>query len=159
MSLTAIDREKYAAFAGDFFKQGRRAFDAETFRRLYDRFEGVTWYVQAILNRAWDSPGGLSGDEAVNAAIDTIVEENALTYHDLLASQTAAARGVLRAIAVEGCATQVSSKRFTEKHTLPAGSTVRYAVADLVKKDLLYRSPAGYQVYDRIFANWLSRMP
>ena len=95
----------------------------------------------------------------MDAAIETLVEENALTYHDLLASQTAAAQGVLRAIALEGCAMQVSSRRFTEKHSLPAGSTVRYAVADLVKKDLLYRSPAGYQVYDRIFANWLSRMP
>ena len=158
MSLAPIDREKYAAFAGDFFKRGKRPFNAEAFRHLYARFEGVTWYVQAVLNRAWDSPGGLSGVEAVDAAIDTLVEENALTYHDLLASQTAAAQGVLRAIALEGCATQVSSRRFTEKHSLPAGSTVRYAVADLVKRDLLYRSPAGYQVYDRIFANWLSRM-
>ena len=157
MSLGPIDRDKSAAFAGAWFRKGGRAFNVETFKRLYDRFDGVTWYVQAALNRAWDGVGGLSGDNAVEAAVDTLVEENALTYHDLLASQSMAARSVLRAIAAEGCAKEISSRRFTERHALPAGSTVRYAVADLVGKDLLYRSPEGYRVYDRIFAEWLSR--
>lgn len=159
MSLEAIDSGKYSAFAEKFFKKAGRAFNADVFTRLYDRFNGVTWYVQAVLNRAWEAVGGLSSDEAVDAAIDTIVEENALTYHDLLASQTASARAVLRAIAAEGCVRDVSSRRFIGKHSLPAGSTVRYAVADLVEKDLLYRSPSGCSVYDRLFAHWLSRKP
>ena len=159
MSLEAIDREKYAAFAGAFFRKEGRKFDADVFRRLYDRFDGITWYVQAVLNRTWDSPRGLSRDEAVESAVDTLVEENALTYHDLLASQTASARSVLRAIATEGCAREVSSKRFAAKYSLPAGSTIRYTVADLVDKDLLCRVADGYRVYDRIFALWLSRLP
>ena len=157
LSLETIDCGKYSAFAGNFFKKAGRAFNAEVFKRLYNRFDGVTWYVQAVLNRAWDAAEGLSGDYAVEAAIDTLVEENALTYHDLLASQTASARAVLRAIAAEGCARDVSSRHFIDKHSLPAGSTVRYAVADLAEKDLLYRSPSGYRVYDRIFAQWLSQ--
>jgi len=159
MSLEAINRDKYAAFAAAFFKKGGRTFDIDAFMNLYDRFDGVTWYVQAVLNRVWEAADGLSGDEAVETAIDTLVEENALTYHDLLASQTSAARSVLRAIADEGCAKEISSKRFAERHSLPAGSTIRYTVADLVGKDLLCQTPDGYRVYDRIFAIWLSRLP
>ena len=157
MSLEPIDREKYAAFAGYLSEKGARKFDKDAFMRLYDRFDGITWYMQAVLNRTWDE-GGLTGDDAVESAIDTLVEENALTYHDLFASQTDAARSVLRAIAAEGCVKEVSARQFSKKHSLPSGSTIRYAVADLAEKDLLYRTPSGYCVYDRIFATWLSRL-
>ena len=29
------------------------------FRSLYVRFEGITWYVQAVLNKVWESGKGL----------------------------------------------------------------------------------------------------
>ena len=158
MTLDVIPCDKYSAFAGSFFRKTGRKFNEETFRRVYDMFGGVTWYLQAVLNRVWDSPDGLSGDAVADGAIDTLVEENSLTYHDLLASQTAPARAILRAIASEGCVKEVSGKAFSKRHNLPAGSTIRYAVADLAQKDLLYRTPIGYRIYDRIFALWLSRL-
>lgn len=156
MSLDVIDRDRYRAFAAAFFRQARRRFDGDAFDRMYERFDGVTWYVQAMLNRTWESPDGLFGDEAVDRAVRDLVEEGALTYHDLFESQPSAAQAVLTAIAREGVVPEVSSKAFVSKHALPAPSTVRSAVADLLKRDLLYRTAAGVRVYDRIFGEWLS---
>ena len=84
-----------------------------------------------------------------------LVEENALPYHDLLASQTVSAQCVLKAIASEGVAKEISGKAFCDRHALPAGSTVRSTLADLVLRDLVDRGEDGCRIYDRFFACWL----
>lgn len=158
MSLDVIPCDKYSEFAGAFFRTAGKKFDEHVFRRLYEKFDGITWYLQAVLNRVWDSADGMSSDASVHNAIDTLVEENAMTYHDLLASQTASARAILKAIADEGCVKEVSARDFLKRNSLLVGSTTRYAARNLAERDLLYRTPAGYRIYDRVFDIWLSRL-
>lgn len=155
LPLDVIPCEKYRAFAQAHFRRGGRKFDGAVFDRLYERFDGITWYVQVLLNRIWERPQGLDSVAAIDETVETFVEENALTYHDLLASQTDAARRVLKAIASEGVAKEISGKAFCERHDLPAGSTVRSTLADLVSRDLVDRGEDGCRVYDRFFAQWL----
>ena len=54
------------------------------------------------------------------------------------------------------CMREVSSKAMIDKYDLPTGSTVRSVVADLTRRDILFRSEEGYRVYDRLFGFWLS---
>ena len=63
MSLGPIDAAAYAAFAEGFFRKAGRSFDGSAFRHLYDRFDGITWYVQAVLNRVWANGLGLDSPE------------------------------------------------------------------------------------------------
>jgi len=154
MTLDVIGEESYVDFARAFFKMAGRSFDEDAFERLYRRFNGVTWYLQAVLNRVWENPAGLC-DEAVDDGVETLVEESSLTYSDLLGSQTDAARRILRALAAEGRVSEISAKAFLERHKLPSPSTVRSSVADLVERNLVYRSAEGYEVYDLLFAIWL----
>lgn len=157
LSLGTISKDSYRAFAAGFFKQAGRSFEASVFDGLYDRFAGVTWYVQAVLNRVWEAPKGLVSREQVDDCVDTLVVEGDLTYHDLLFSQGAAAQAVLVAVAKEGIVPEVSGRGFVLKYGLPSPSTIRSAVSDLLARDLLYRSEAGVSVYDKIFGVWLSR--
>jgi len=157
MSLDVIASDRYSAFAAGFFAKAELPFDEEAFARLYARFGGVTWYLQAVLNRVWENPDGLT-DEAVGEAIDTLVAESAPTYEDLLRSQTETAQRILKAIASEGRVREVSAKAFVERHGLPSPSTIRSSVAELVDRNLIYRSPAGCEVYDRLFGQWLSQL-
>ena len=154
MSLDVIDRTKYADFAQRFFVRSGRAFDRTAFERLYARFEGITWYLQAVLNRVWENPEGLD-DAAVEAAVGQLVDESALTYSDLLGSQTGNAQRILRALAASGGVAEISAKAFLDQYRLPAASSVRSTVADLVDRNLVDRSAGGYRVYDRLFALWL----
>ena len=157
MTLPVIDREAYRAFAASFFRKAGKKFDAGAFDGLYARFDGITWYLQAVLNRVWERPEGLDCEQAVDESVDLLIAESEMTFHDLLASQTAAERRILRAIAREGVMSEVSSKKMLDKYDLPTGSTVRSAVADLAERDLLSRSDEGYRAYDRLFGEWLKR--
>ena len=158
MALGPIDRGKYADFAARFFRKDGRAFETAAFEHLYDRFDGVTWYVQAVLNRTWAAGGGLVSAAQVDETVDGLVEESSLFFHDLLNSQTPAERAVLKAIGRDGVAPAVTAAAFLRRHGLPAASTVRSAAANLEKRDLLYRTDGGFIVYDRLFGAYLSRL-
>ena len=155
MELSEIDREEYCKFAAKFFRSAKKRFSVDVFNRLYDRFDGITWYIQAVLNRAWEYAEGLSADESVDEAVDTLTVESDFTYGDLLRSQTPSEKAILAAVAKEGVVKEISGKAFIAKYDLPSPSTVRSAVENLVSRDLLYRDQRGYSVYDRIFAQWL----
>ena len=155
---TVINAGKYEEFAAGFFRGDRRTFSGEAFRHLYDRFAGITWYIQSILNRIWTHGRGLDSAQQVDDTVDELVAEAESFYFDLLRSQTAAEQSILKAVGREGVVKSISGGDFITRNALPAASTVRSAAAKLAERDLLYRSDAGYVVYDRFFGLWLKRL-
>ena len=158
LSLGPIDPAEYEKFARRHFASRRKRVDPEVFRALYDRFDGITWYVQAVLNKVWESGGGLTSCAQVDEAVDSLVESSAIVFHDLFRSQNDASRALLKAVATEGCVASPTSGGFLSRHGFRSHSTIRSAVKDLVESDLLYLSDEGYVVYDRLFGIWLSRI-
>lgn len=157
MALGPIDRSRYSEFAEKFFRNDSRSFEPKAFDALYDRFGGITWYVQTVLNRIWSKGAGLLAGEQVDDIVSELVEESTLFYYDLLRSQTAAEQAVLKAIAAEGCVPALSAASFIRRHGLPAPSTVRSAAANLERRDLIYRTESGFVVYDRLFGAFLAK--
>lgn len=155
LSLGTIDPVEYCRFAARHFAARKDRVDAEVFRALYDRFEGITWYVQAVLNKVWESGRGLEDVSQIDEAVHSLVESSDIVFHDLLRSQNEASRALLRAVAADGCVAEPTSGEFLSRHGFGSHSTVRSALSDLVGNDLLYRSDNGYVVYDRLFAVWL----
>ena len=157
MSLDVIAADAYCPFAERFFHDAGRGFSAEAFSMLYNRFDGVTWYVQSVLNRIWGEGGSLESGKDVDIAVDSLVEDRALTFHDLLVAQTEVGKMLLRAIASEGKVRELTAGEFLRRHSLTAPSSVRTALPALVEHDLVYRSSDGYMVYDYFFAEYLRR--
>ena len=155
LSLGAIDPDEYCKFAARHFASRRDRVDPDVFRLLYSRFEGITWYVQAVLNKVWESGRGLVDVSQIDDAVHSLVESSDLVFHDLFRSQNEASRALLRAVAADGCVAEPTSGAFLSRHGFKSHSTVRSALADLVDNDLLYRSDDGYVVYDRLFGIWL----
>ena len=158
MALSPIDAGKYEEFAAGFFRGDRRTFSGEAFRHLYDRFAGITWYIQSILNRIWTHGRGLDSAQQVDDTVDELVAEAESFYFDLLRSQTPAEQSILKAVGREGIVKSISGGDFITRNALPAASTIRSAAAKLTERDLLYRADAGYVVYDRFFGLWLKRL-
>ena len=156
LSLSVIDRSRYATFARGFFNGAGKPFEDEAFGALYDRFDGVTWYVQMVLNRLWQAGEGLTDRAQVDEAVQLIVGVRDFEYADLLASQSEASRRLLRAIAAARVVAEPQSGEFTARARLGAASTVRSALKSLESKDLVYRTPMGFIVYDRFFGEWLA---
>ena len=158
MELSTIDSGKYAEFAAGFFLHDRRTFSNEAFHHLYERFDGITWYIQSILNRVWTHGGGLDSAQQVDDTVEDLVAESESFYFDLLRSQTSAEQSILKAVGREGVVKSISGGDFISRNKLPAASTIRSAAAKLTERDLLCRSEAGYVVYDRFFGLWLKRL-
>ena len=155
MSLDVIPLNAYSSFVEHFFRKSGRGFSVDAFRALYDRFDGVTWYLQSVLNRIWGEGGALESKNDVNAAVSSLVEDRALTFHDLFAAQSEVGKKLLRAIAREGKVRELTAGEFISRHSLTAPSSVRTALPVLENLDLVYRSSGGYMVYDYLFAEYL----
>lgn len=155
MNIDVIDRDKFSTFAERFFVRIGRRYDKDAFAYLYDRFNGVTWYLQVVLNRVWERETGLDSRATVDEIVGQLIDEGEATYSDLLMSQTRSSQAVLKAIAAEGVVKEISSKTLIDKYNLPVSSTIRSLVRELVDRNLIYRSAAGYSIYDQLFAEWL----
>ena len=158
LSLDPIDRKEYERFAARHFASRGDTLDSVVFQSLYDRFEGITWYVQAVLNKVWESGTGLTSETQIDEAVEALVESGAIVFHDLLQSQNEASRALLKAVAKDGRVAAPTSGDFLSRYGFKSHSTVRSALKDLVDGDLLYKTDGGYIVYDRLFGTWLSRL-
>lgn len=158
LSIDSIAKDEYYCFAAGFFKEQGRKLDDGTFSYIYDRFEGHTWYLQTILNRLYsykDEPTTQLADYAVQE----IVAESAVAYESLLAAYSSGNIKLLRAIAKEGCVKEINAGEFISKYTLKAASSVNTSLKKLIDKEMVYKSPNGYIVYDRLLAIWLREQP
>ena len=156
LSLATIDRGKYADFARQFFAQAGKPFSTEAFDVLYSRFDGVTWYVQRVLNRLWTLDNGLESVRQIDEVVAELVEDRSLVFRDLLDSQSDVTRKLLPVIASFGPVAKPTSAAFLRKCALSA-SSVRSAITNLCDHNILYKSESGYIVYERLFSEWLKR--
>ena len=157
MSLREISRDIYSSFAEKFFKDAGRCYNSEMFSIVYDRFEGITWYIQAVMNRIWESGDGLEGEGQIDAAVNSLVEDQELVFHDLLRSQSEGSQSMLRAIAKEGVVPKPTSGAFVASSGMRAASSAAFALNDLKNHDLVYETDSGWTVYDRLFGIWLRK--
>ena len=157
MSLGVIDRQVYFRFAASFFRKAGRILPEETFRAAYDRFEGITWYVQSVMKALYASEIARPTERDVADAVVHLVEENAMNYGFILSKCTPGAVELLRAVAVERVVPEPMSAEFGRRHGLRAASSVRFALDSLLEDELLYKRDDGYVVYDRLFAEWLRK--
>ena len=158
MPIGPIDCGAYCDFAARHFAKAGIKLDRDVFNGVYERFGGVTWYVQAVMNRLYESGAKRPTDDDVIDAIRNLVDGNAYEYETILGGCTEGATRLLKAIAAEGCVAEITGGRFISRHGLKAASSVKAALKSLLAADLVYRTDAGYIVYDRLFGLWLSRL-
>lgn len=160
LHLAAIDKQKYIEFARHHFKMAQKDIDEEVVASLYDRFEGITWYLQKILNIlfAVTPPGEVCNKEMIEQAIHFILDSYSFTYSELLYQLPEKQKELLIAICKEGKATALTSGEFIHKYSLPSSSSVQSALKGLLEKDFVTKEGAFYMVYDRFFSLWLRRM-
>ena len=158
LNLAPLNEETYYQFANNFFETNKGGLDREVFRELYDTYDGYTWYVQSVLNRLYEKFRTVSSSAQLRETILNVVESKKPQYESLVMFLTDNQFSLLRAVAKEGVAEQPMGKEFIKKHGLPGSSSVKTALDVLCEKELLYRMPEGYIVYDRFMNQWLQRI-
>lgn len=158
VAIDAIDKAAYAEFAMEHFSKHNSELSREVFDAIYDKYDGHTWYMQAILNRLYGYNRNVNA-ELVAYATSEIIDEYSYSYGDLLKAYSAGNVKLLKAIAQEGCVKEVLAGDFIAKYRLRAASSVNASLKKLVERELIYQTDEGYIVYDRFMGEWLYNQP
>ena len=158
MDLKPIQEEVYCEFAQHHFSNNGKHIETDAVHNVFQRFEGITWYIQFVLNSLYS----LTQDretctiDKVEIAIDNILAQLSFTYSSLLFQLPAKQKEVLMAICKEGKAKEITSSRFLNTYKLTA-SSVQGAIKGLLDKDFVTYELGIYSVYDKFFEEWLKR--
>ncbi len=154
-TLLPIDREIYADFAIKLF--GEKKIKREIIYNIYDKFDGITWYLQRMLNKIFSLTQEEADESIMEHALSCIIDESAFAYQSLLFQLPAKQKELLIAISHAGKAKSIMSSAFIRKHHLPSASFVQAGIKGLLEKDFVTETEGTYEVYDKFFAEWLNR--
>ena len=155
INIKEIDEQVYYGFANGLFLKCGQQFPASTFHYLYEKVDGQTWYVQAILNRIYSNQSGEISDIDVDMAITELIEEEEVAFENYYSSLTTNQAALLTAIAKEQEVKSPMAQSFIGKYRLPALSSVKTALESLSESQFIYQYHGSYIVYDRFFGMWL----
>ncbi len=156
-SIGAIDEGPYYAFAAHFFAGQGRSLPDNAFHKLYQKYDGHTWYMQKVLNKLYEKKTTPLDEQAVMNVVEEILKENEYYYQTLLRAYTKGQSKLLKAIANEQTVKEITSGAFISKYGLTATSSVNSALKRLVDDEIVYSGENGYMIYDRFFGDWLQQ--
>ena len=156
-NLPLLPEDKYVEFCVRLFEEYGKHLSQDVPHTLYERFEGVTYYMQRVMNELFSRTltDSICTAENIEEAIHYIILTSASTYEDLMYQLPEKQSLVLRAIAKEGKAQNLTSGKFIKRHGLLSASSVKSAVPALLDKGLITSDKGVYQVYDKFLEIWL----
>ena len=157
MHLESIDLDEYIRFARHHFEQAGKEIERCVVKTIYERFDGITWYIQKMLNALYSMTpsGGTCTEAMIDEALRNIVGSMKYTYTETLFRMPERQKELLIAISKEGRASSVTSGSFIKKYRLSSASSVQAAMKGLLEKDYITSEAGSYHVYDLFFGIWL----
>ena len=157
MHLEPICIEKYVEFAKQQFQNHKKDIDEQVIIDCYNRFDGITWYVQKMLNTLFfmTEKGKTCNTSMIDSALQNILESMNYVYSELLFRLTDKQKELLLAINKDNIATNITSSEFVKRHSLSSPSSVQSATKILLEKDFITLEHGTYRLYDRFFNMWL----
>lgn len=159
MGLSPIPQDKYTEFACTQFKKGGKTLQPNVVNEVYQRFDGITSYLQRLMNVLYlnTEKGKTCKEDMIDGAINFILDLYTEYYETLLAQMSEKQRNVFLAIATERRVKNICGGAFVNKYHLVSASSVVSAVRGLLDKDLITQENNEYFVYDLFFQLWLER--
>lgn len=156
LTLNPIPESDYCQFAQPFFEQRDRPLSKEIFHEIYTSFHGHTWYVQDVLNRLYSYWQPID-NALLEYAMNELLQEMSESFSMLIETYSPGCVRLLKAIAKEGCVSEINSAKFLSKYHLRATSSVNTSLRTLLSNEHVYRTSEGYLIYNHFFSMWLRR--
>ena len=158
MQLLPIEVGVYVKFCQQLFLKYEKSVSPALVERLYECFQGITWYLQLSMNEAFTMAerGGCVDEEAYDQILNHLVDSKRFTFEDRYASLTEKQKTVLLAIASEfPNQVTLTSQDFITRYNLKTSSSVQTAVKGLVEKGILSDNHGVRRPTDLLFMLWL----
>lgn len=159
MGLSPIPADTYTMFACRMFEEREKRIKPDVVEKVYQKFDGCTWFVQMIMNELFALTGQneCCEEDKIDTAWDNVIMTQESSYKDLLSHLAPKQKMMLLAIAKEGEASEITSSAFIQKYKLTSASSVQAAITPLIKNDLITKEKNTYRVYDYFLAEWLRK--
>ena len=159
MNIGSIPMDKYCQFAQAHFEESSKTIPSDVFATVYERFEGITWYIQRIMNELYaiTAPNSTCTAEMIDNAISNILRANEFTYQSMLYQLPPKQKELLIALSKAGKAEAITSSEFIRRWHLPSASSVQSAMKGLLDKNFVTTNLGVYEVYDRFFSLWITK--
>lgn len=159
MTLESIPRDVYVGFICEKFEEKGRMIDADVAGRVYDMFDGHTYYVQKTMNEAFSNTvaGKECSLETVMYSLKEVLDGNDGFYREQLSRMTLRQKTLLYAIAAEGKASLITSAAFIKRHKLTSASSVQAAIKKLLDEELVVMEDKRYRISNRFFGLWIKK--
>jgi len=155
VSLGSIDIDNYYAFANNFYAHQSRTMPKDVFSHIYNKVNGITWYVQTLLSRIYEYKDISITIENAELCLSDVLQEQEPVYQNYCSWLTANQQMLLVAVAKEQRVSKPLANAFLRSHNLASASSVKTALTSLLDKQLLTFAKGEYYVTDIFFSLWL----
>ncbi len=155
--LGKIERKIYFHFIKTNFEKYSKNIETDAIDYILDFTECYTYYTQVITNQVYYQTNKTITAGEARQIINEYLETKKTDYQNLLNLLPENQKKLVISVANEEVVSKPTSMEFIMKHKLPSISSVAQAIKALAKKEILYKSPNGYTVYDLFFKRFLQR--
>jgi hypothetical protein len=164
INLGTIPANIYSAFAFRQFTESGFEISADVIFAVYEKFEGITWYMQKIMHTLYSNAvkGTICTMEMLPDAINETLDCYDYTYSDLMLRIPEKQKELLIAVSKEGKVNGITSGGFVKKYNLPSQSSVQAALKGLIEKEYITRTfnpetkTFVYSLADKFLELWLN---
>jgi hypothetical protein len=158
--LERIPPEEFATFIDSRFARSGLRPEPGLGAAVVDLAGNLPYDVQRLAHETWDQVRSSGRRRAtlddLHEALRRLLAEQHMMFEALWQRLTLPQRSALRAVVVEE-GRELLSADARERHRLGGASTVQYALAALVRDDLVSRDGDRYVVVDSLFREWVAR--
>lgn len=160
IDLEPIPLDVYTQFAQQNFQRHNKDILPEAVKLVYDTYQGVTLYLQQIMNDAFNATpvGECCNAELAAMLSDHYIMENDKRMRQLLQFVTEQQKALLYAIKEDEPVKSITSGAFCKKHRLKSPSAVQSAAKGLLRADLITRQNSLYSLSDPLLDLWLGKV-
>ena len=159
MELKTIPSEVYIEFIKEMFRKKSKRISTELCRRIYDMFDGITFYIQRLCNAVFSNTGyeQEATEEILRNSLEGILSSYDVVFRLRLSQLSTKQKELLYAIAQEELVSQPTSAEFIQRYSLSSASATQTALKSLIKNQIVVKNDNGYRIDDRFFHYWLRR--
>jgi uncharacterized protein len=160
MRLKKIPADEFAAFIDARFSRSGMKPEPGLGAAVVDLAGNLPYDVQRLAHETWDEVrrGGRKRAtlDDLHQALTRLLTEQQMMFEAVWQRLTLAHRSVLRAVVLED-GRELLSADVRERHRLGGASSVQYALAALVREDVVSRDDDRYVVVDSLLREWVAR--
>lgn len=157
LHLPPIPIDTYVEFAMRKFSEYGKEGDAEVVKSVYNNMDGITWFVQMMLNElfALTPEGGRLRSDDISTAERAIIGIQEYSYRELMARLSPKQRSLAVYLAKNGQVTNILSAESLALSGFKTAASMQAACKGLEKAGLITKVKETYRLYDVFFAHWL----